>query len=168
MLSSKQEHLFREWLAQHKGLMFRVVLAYTFTPEDADDLFQEVLLQVWRSVPSFRGESKSSTWVYKVALNTALAWNRKESKRRRTRGPLVEAGEVTTDPTNERNERVDRLYDVIRELPKADKSLILLHLDGLSYRQMAEILGITETNVGARLTRLRKRVAEAMEAERGL
>ena len=80
MRASKQKHLFEAWLREHKGLLFKVVRAYAFTPDDQDDLFQEVTIQVWHSIPNYRGEAAVTTWLYRVALYTAMAWTRKEKK----------------------------------------------------------------------------------------
>jgi RNA polymerase sigma-70 factor (ECF subfamily) len=168
MLANEQERLFKQWLSDHKGLMFKVVRAFAASPEDQDDLFQEILVQVWSSIPSFRKEAKGSTWIYKVALNTALAWQRAEKKHHRRRISVIEVN-GTSDPDGgrpealEHREMVEWLYGEIRKLRKVDSSLILLYLDGLSYREMADILGISESNVGAKLNRIKKRLAETMK-----
>src|SRR6266513_442238 len=79
---SEQSRIFDEWLSRHKGLLFKVVHAYAFTSHDREDLFQEIATQIWNSVPRFRGEAAVTTWLYRVALNSALAWSRKERKHR--------------------------------------------------------------------------------------
>ncbi|MBW8863857.1 MAG: RNA polymerase sigma factor, partial [Verrucomicrobia bacterium] len=81
MTSEEQEKLFRRWLADHVGLMWKVVHAFAATPADQQDLLQEICLQLWSSLPSFRGEAKESTWIYRVAFNTALVWKRDEKRR---------------------------------------------------------------------------------------
>jgi RNA polymerase sigma-70 factor (ECF subfamily) len=168
VLASEQERLFKQWLGEHKGLMFKVVRAYAASPQDQDDLFQEILLQVWSSIPAFRGNAMVSTWIYRVALNTAFAWKRGEKKHRRRHQPLMAANQ-TPDleedrPNAQRNrELLDFLYAEIRRLPKVESSLVLLYLDGLSYREMADVLGISETNVGVKLNRIKKRLAESLK-----
>ena len=161
-----REAVFKRWLEQHIGLVFTV--ARTFAPSDADrdDLVQEILLQLWRSLPRFEGKSKESTWIYRVALHTALAWQRSEHKRHATHTPWPTLEELPApdDPAaRERAELVARLYAAIRQLPKVDAALVLLYLDDLSYREMAEVLGISETNVGVKLNRARKSLAELMK-----
>ena len=109
---------FRQWLGEHKGLLLKVVRSFAEEPGDQDDLFQEILLQVWLSLPSFRDDSKPTTWLYRVALNTALAWKRSEKKRRRRQDSLaisdVAAPGIASEEA-ERNERiVDQLYAAIR------------------------------------------------------
>jgi RNA polymerase sigma-70 factor (ECF subfamily) len=164
MNGDEQAAVFRQWLRQYTALMARLARAYTATAEDCEDLLQEILLQVWRSVPRFEHKASPSTWIYRVALNTALAWQRKDQHQRRFR-PLLETPDVAEDNREQiqDQERIDRLYAAIRQLPKADAALVLLHLEDLSYREMAEVLGISETNVGAKLSRARKVLAELMK-----
>ncbi len=164
---ASREVLFKRWLEQHSGLVFKV--ANAFAPSDADraDLVQEILLQLWRSLPRFEGKAKESTWIYRVALHTALAWHRVEKKRFATHVPLPAIEELPEpdDPIQrEREELVTNLYASIRRLPKVDAALVLLYLDDLSYREMAEVLGISETNVGVKLNRARKTLGDLMKA----
>lgn len=168
MLAENQEALFTKWLDEHKGLIFRIVRAYAVSQEDRDDLFQEILLQLWSSIPRFNGECKESTWVYRVGFNTALVWQRGQKKRRRDRRRLIDIDEVAVTEAKPvdllRDESiVTCVYAAVRELPKIDGSVILMYLDGLSYSEMAEVLGISESNVGVRLNRARKKLAELLK-----
>jgi RNA polymerase sigma-70 factor (ECF subfamily) len=161
-----QETVFKRWLHLHTGLVFKVARAYAPTDADRDDLVQEILLQLWRSLPRFEGHAKESTWIYRVALNTALAWRRGENKRRATQTPLLKVEDLPEpddSAAHEREELVTRLYDAIRRLPKVDAALLLLYLDDLSYREMAEVLGLSESHVGVKLNRARKTLAELMK-----
>jgi len=168
MTAHEQEALFRRWLADHAGLMWKVVRAFTVMPEDGEDLLQEIALQLWMSLPAFRGEAKVSTWIYRVAFNTALVWKRGEKRRHAKHEKFFElnaAPETSAEhsaPTRD-EELVQQLYAAIRQLPKLDASLALMHLDGLSYREMSEVLGITESNVGVKLNRIRKQLAEMLK-----
>ncbi len=162
--------VFRDWLAQHGALVLKVARAYTRTADDCQDLAQEILLQLWRSVPRFEGRSAASTWVYRVALNTALGWRRRERRRRERQRPLLTVeGPADAGPGGAeqlaRREAVERLYAAIHQLPAADVALVLLYLDDLSYREMADVLGISETNVGVRLTRARQALGELLQGE---
>lgn len=155
------ETLFKRWLDEHVGTVLKVARAYTLTAEDCQDLTQEILLQVWRSLPRFEGRAKASTWSYRVALNTALGWHRDERRRQARQRGLHEVGElpdtgVGSSTQADERETVDQLYAAIRQLPKADTALILLYLDDLSYREMAEVLGITENNLGVKLSRAKQ------------
>jgi len=168
MDASEQESIFRRWLADHAGLMWKVLRAFATGPQDQEDLLQEIALQLWMSLPAFREEAKESTWIYRVAFNTALGWKRDEKRRHAKHEKFFElnvAPEVSADhsaPARE-EELVQQLYIAIRQLPKLDASLALMHLDGLSYREMSEVLGITESNVGVKLNRIRKQLAETVK-----
>jgi RNA polymerase sigma-70 factor, ECF subfamily len=168
MAAPERETIFRQWLDRHIGLILKVVRGCAPAPEDQDDLFQDVLLQLWSSIPSFRGEAKETTWIYRVAFNTALSWRRAERRRRQKHesfvkfdtAPGTQASHV--DSLQER-EIVDQLYSAIRKLPGVDASLALMHLDGVSYQEMAEVLGISENYIGVKLNRIRKQLAEEMK-----
>jgi RNA polymerase sigma-70 factor (ECF subfamily) len=170
LLKDDPESLFKSWLTEHGGAVLKVARAYTFTTEDCQDLVQEILLQVWRSLPQFQGRASPSTWFYRVALNTALGWRRKERRRRLRQQPILRvedlpvAGLDSAQQTAQR-EVVERLYVAIRRLPKTDAALVLLYLDGFSYRQMAEVLGISESNVGVKLNRAKKALGALMKEE---
>ena len=163
-----RESLFRRWLSEHLGLMLKVVRGCARMPQDQDDLLQDILLQLWLSIPAFRGEARETTWIYRVAFNTALSWQRGERRRRLKHesfvtldtSPRVQPSAVDAPPEPE---LVDRLYAAIRRLPKVDASLALMHLDGLTYQEMAEVLGISENYIGVKLNRIRKQLADQMK-----
>jgi RNA polymerase sigma-70 factor (ECF subfamily) len=157
------ENTFKQWFGEHKGLLYRIVRAYGNTAEDQDDLFQEICMQMWLSIPRFEEKAKVSTWIYRVAMNTALVWNRSEKTRRKHRErfitfvPQQQAGE-----SQQPEEIIGRLYEAIRKLPKVDTSIVLMHLDDLPYAEMAEILGISENNLGVKLNRAKKQLAQLL------
>jgi RNA polymerase sigma-70 factor (ECF subfamily) len=171
MTAQEHETIFRRWLDEHLGLMLKLVRGCAAAAQDQEDLFQDVLLQVWSSIPAFRGESRETTWIYRVAFNTALAWRRGEKRRRVGHetflkfdvSPRVQPSHVDQLP---QQEIVERLYAAVRQLPKVDASLALMHLDGLSYQEMAEVLGISENYVGVKLNRIRKLLAEQLKGQR--
>jgi RNA polymerase sigma-70 factor (ECF subfamily) len=160
---------FRQWLGEHTGLLLKVVRSFAEAPADQDDLFQEILLQVWLSLPNFRDDSKPTTWLYRVAFNTALAWKRTEKKRWRRQASLSISDVTPTSITSaqtERNDRiVDQLYASIRALPPAKRALVVLYLDGFSYREIAEVVGISESNVGVSLNRIKKELAATIQED---
>ena len=166
---ANHELQFRQWLGEHTGLLVKVVRSFAEGPADQDDLFQEILLQVWLSMPNFRGDSKPTTWLYRVAFNTALAWKRGEKKRRGRQSslPIVDlAAQATTSAEAERNGQViDQLYAAIRALPPAKRALLVLFLDGFTYREIAEVVGITESNVGVSLNRIKKELAATVKED---
>lgn len=160
-----QKQIFDDWLNQHKGIMFKIIRAYAFNPHDQEDLFQEISLQVWKSIPEFREESKPSTWIYRVALYTATVYARKEKTRPPTQ-PLADVEHALTVTNHQRDERSEWLYQQIGQLEPTDRSVCLLLLDGFSYREMAEILGISESNVGVKVHRIKQHlIRESKEVE---
>ena len=151
----KRKEIFTEWIAQHKGIIFKVLRAYAFQPNDQDDLFQEISLQLWQSIPEFRGESKASTWIYRVALYPATVWVRQEKKRLPTQ-PLADVEHALSVKDEGRDERTDWLYAQIAKLDAVDRSVCLPLLDGYSYKEMAEILGMSQSNVGVKVHRIKQ------------
>lgn len=158
------------WLNAHGGSVMKVARAYTLTNEECQDLAQEILLQAWRSLPRFEGRSSVSTWFYRVAINTAMNWHRKDTPRRMRQQPLLEVHSLSSEGANsaeqiQHRETVERLYAAIHQLPKGDAALVLLYLEDLSYREMAEVLGISESNVGVKLNRAKKALSALMKGE---
>ena len=152
---SEQSRIFDDWLSQHKSLLFKVVHAYAFTPHDRDDLFQEIATQVWNSISRFRGESAVTTWLYRVALNSALGWSRKERRHRDKLQALEQDEPALRETPRAQDRRLGWLYEQIAQLDHVDRSLTLLLLDGYSYREMAETVGISESHVGVKINRIK-------------
>ena len=168
MHDGDQNSVFLKWLEQHSASVMKVARAYTLTSEETQDLAQEILLQSWRSLPRFEGNSSIATWFYRVALHTAMNWHRKDKPRRSKQQPLLEVHALTDDSSKEQlqqREVIKQLYQAIQKLPKTDAALILLNLEELSYREMADVLGITENNVGVKLNRARKALAELLKED---
>jgi RNA polymerase sigma-70 factor (ECF subfamily) len=145
----------------HQGIIFKVVNIYIDHKEDKEDLLQEIWVQLWLSFPGFKFRSKVSTWMYQVALNTALTYTRKSANRQKHFSNSTDASFESlryVDDTREHAERERLLWEMIRSLKKAEKALILLYIDGISYREIAEITGESENNVGVKLTRIKQRM----------
>ena len=154
------DEAFLALINQHQGVIRRVCRSYAPAPKDREEIFQEVIYQLWRSFPSYRGESAPITWIYRVALNTAIT-----ALRRETRRPV----HVALDPSHEREagssdraceSKSEWLYGAIRQLTAIDRALIMCYLDGMSYRGISEVLGLSEANVGTRLNRAKARLQE--------
>lgn len=163
------ESRYTEWLREYRGILLKVARSFAATTVDQEELFQEMMLQLWRSLPRFQAQSKPSTWIYRVCLNTAQTWRRTAQRREYLTGPLpVDAAceKPTPGVAQERGETLAALYAAIRSLGEADRALVLLLLDGQSYREISEITGLTENHVGVALTRVRKKLAEAMKEVR--
>ncbi len=165
MQKDDQQRLFDEWLQSHRGLFFKVVRAYAFTPQDQEDLFQEIATQVWRSVANFRGEATATTWIYRVALNTAIAWTRKESKHRDGKESVDGVDVAILQASAVVDLRIEWLYGQIRQLNEIDRSLTLLLLDGFTYKEMAAMLGITESYVGVKINRIKTHLTSKSKEE---
>jgi len=155
---AEQKHIFESWLNQHKGLLFKVIRAYATTTMDRDDLFQEITIHVWRSVPAFRNEAAVTTWLYRIALNTAMKWMQRERKHDHTQD-LEQVQHLLHENNTVADDRLRWLYHEIHQLDSIDRSVTLLMLDGFSYKEMAAILGITESNVGVKINRIKKHLA---------
>ena len=155
MTEKDQLDILEEWLKLHKGLLFKIVRAYTIT--DHDDLFQEIIIQVWRSIPSFRHKSSVTTWLYRIALNTAIRWTKKEKKYAGAE-TLDNVQHLLRENSIQIDERLSWLYDEIYKLDEIDRSVTLLLLEGFSYKEMSAILGISESNVGVKINRIKKQL----------
>lgn len=155
MTEKEQLDILEEWLRLHKGVIFKVVRAYTV--EDYDDLFQEIIIQVWRSVPAFRQEASVSTWLYRISLNTAITWSKKERKHAGAE-TLDKVEHLLQDNRTQIDPRLTWLYGEIHKLDEIDRSVTLLLLEGFSYKEMSAILGISESNVGVKINRIKKQL----------
>ena len=165
---AQREARFTAWLAEHRGIMHKIARAYATEPADQADLLQEILLQLWRSLSAFREQAKPSTWIYRVCLNTAMTWKRGATQRERRIAPEGNLHHIAADgatPADNagQEELLQKLYAAIQAMPDFDRALVLLMLDGLPYREIGEVTGLTENHVGVALTRARKRLAEIMK-----
>ena len=156
------EQLLLQWLAEYKNLIYRVVLSYSADTSGQEDLFQEITLALWRSIPNFKGQAKASTWIYRVALNTAI-----DQLRKRSRRPGFELFEDKSHwvEFDEPNEEMQMVFEQIRLLNNVDRSLLLLYLDGVSYHEIAEILGVPASSVGVKLNRAKEKLKSAINTQ---
>lgn len=152
------EARFVQLVKENEGVIFKITSIYTRTQDDQNDLYQEIVFQLWKAFGSFRNESKVSTWLYRVAMNTAITRLRKE-KRQAPQIPISQAVLNRTENTDsEFEERLAMLYQHIERLNNLEKGLILLFLEDKSYEEMAEITGLTVSNVGTRLSRIKQKL----------
>jgi RNA polymerase sigma-70 factor (ECF subfamily) len=163
-MSDSLESRFLEVHREHAGIIMRTALAFTQNAADRADLCQEILFSIWQALPQFQGRAKLSTYVYRVAHSCALNWKR--SRQRYARKLDLYAGEPlsgSTSDTPESDPRIAWLYSRIHELPSVDRSVILLSLDRLGYAEIADITGLSESNVGVRLHRIKQQLAAQSE-----
>ncbi len=149
-------------IKEHQGLIYKVSALYTEQKHDRNDLYQEIVYQLWKSFDSFREEAKISTWMYRVALNTAIAYlNRK--KRRGREVSLEVLPQVAAEHSAEiLEERVKHLHSEIENLNILEKGIILLLLEGKKYEEISEITGLTSTNIGTRISRIKEKLKAKM------
>jgi RNA polymerase sigma-70 factor (ECF subfamily) len=164
-----REEEFLELVRENEGRLRKICRVYADGPATQRDLYQDILVELWRSLPDFEGDAEPGTWLYRVALNTALSRDRRREVRE----------EATLDDTNpvwddafsrpggelEEQETLDRLYAAIDRLDDVDKALVTMYLDEKSYEQMADVLGISPNYVGVKLHRIKNRLADWLEAD---
>jgi|TARA_B110000881_G_scaffold166908_1_gene150058 RNA polymerase sigma-70 factor (ECF subfamily) len=160
MNDTEQKRILDEWLHTHRGLLFKALRAFAFSAHDQDDLFQEIAFQLWQSIPNFKGDSSVSTWVYRVALYSAIRWSQKEQRHNDKHEGLDVSSHIPRNQPPDDDPRVAWLYQQIGQLAPIDRSLILLQLEGLSYREMSEALGISESNVGVKINRIKNKMSQ--------
>jgi RNA polymerase sigma-70 factor (ECF subfamily) len=157
---------FIQELQVHQKIIFKVCSLYCKDAEDREDLFQEIVIQAWKSADRFRGESKFSTWLYQISLNAAISWFRK-AKKRSNDVPFDRAkfGRESDDSwqTDERELQYQMMYRAIEQLSKIDKAIVTLYLEDYDYKAIGEMLGISANNVAVKMTRIRVSLKEIME-----
>jgi RNA polymerase sigma factor (sigma-70 family) len=154
------EKQFLDLINNHQGIIHKICRLYRDTAADREDLFQEIVFQLWRGINTFKGEAKPSTWIYRVALNTAIAAFRK-------RKPNIEYPPQLPDMQQEDESeelalRRERLFAAIKQLNDGEKAIVALYLDDMDHRQIADITGITENNVAVKLNRIKAKIQKLL------
>ena len=157
------EEQFLHSIAEHQGIIHKVCRIYRDTPEDRDDLFQEIVYQLWKAFPAFRGQSAVSTWMYRIALSVAIAKYRKKDRAAST--VSLETARAVPLPTAEEHPKQELLYQAIARLSDAEKAIITLYLDSHSYQEIAEIIGITTNHVGVKLNRIKQKLIHQLNPQ---
>jgi len=155
--------IFTELVEKNQGIIHKVCRIYTDDKDSHEDLFQEIVLQLWRSYDSFKGDSKFSTWMYRVSLNTAITLIKKKTKSSETDFNEAQFLNLTSDDKDEfLEERITLLYAAIRLLNDVERALVLLFLEDLPYKDIAETLGISEVNARVKMNRVKIKLKEIM------
>ena len=154
---------FIQILNENRWVLYKVINIYCRNPEDKKDLEQEILIQLWRSFDSYNGQYKVSTWVYKIAMNISISFYRGNITRKSRTSPISEsifqiAGQI--DSSISLDEERKFLYDLINQLDEFSKEILILYLEDYSYKEIAEIVGITESNVGTKINRIKNKLQE--------
>ena len=162
-VDSKQNQ-FLQLIGENKGILFKICKIYQDDAEDRNDLLQEMTLQLWVAFDSFRGDSKFSSWMYRVALNTAITFFKKQ-KRRPDDQPLHDGFDRAEElsPAGEKEEKLAVFYKAVQQLGKVEKALIYLYMEDQPYEEIAANLGITELNVRVRLNRVKNKLKEIIK-----
>ncbi|MFD2725665.1 RNA polymerase sigma factor [Hyunsoonleella rubra] len=153
----EQEKLFMDWFDKYQGVIIKIARSFTSSADDFDDLYQEIIIQIWKSTVYFRGESSAMTWVYKVAINRATLWKKRESKRLELI-KSIDLPSALLKMDDDHPDHFEYLYQGIRKLNKIDRSLILLVLDEVSHKEISQIMGLSEPAVGVRIHRVKKKL----------
>jgi RNA polymerase sigma-70 factor (ECF subfamily) len=148
-------------ISRHQHLIRKVAAIYYKKPEDQEDAFQEILLSLWKAYPTFEGRSKLSTWIYRVALNTVLAGFRKASNKvYHNQSDIDISEELLGGSEKDMSEEISVLYKSIEKLSDVEKAIIMLYMEEKTYDDIADIMGMTKTNVGVKINRIKKKLKE--------
>jgi RNA polymerase sigma-70 factor, ECF subfamily len=150
----------------YSGIIIKICRAYTDSQEDFEDYYQEVCLQIWRSKDKFRGDSKWSTWIYRLSLNICLTLIKKKKKTRQyCSTDTLRQNEEAEDNTIFSDESLKLLYDAIKKLSEIDRAVILLYLEEKLNKEIAEIIGTTPNNIGVRVNRIKERLRKSLDGK---
>jgi len=150
-------------LKEHKRLLYKITYSYCRNSDDRKDLEQEIIIQLWLSLKNYKQEYKLSTWIYKIALNVAISYYRRDVKRKETNVAYDETIfqiAVEENVTEENIHKTELLYTFINQLDKLNKAIIILYLEDKSYKEISEIMGLTETNVATKINRIKGKLKE--------
>ena len=148
-------------LEDNKGLIYKVANSYCNNEEDRKDLFQEISIQIWKSLPRYDKQYKISTWIYRIALNVAISYYRKIKTRQNQTASLTESAiDIIDYHQDDTSEEIDRLFTLIHKLKELDRAVMLLYLENSSYKEISEILGISETNVATKINRIKLKLKQ--------
>lgn len=160
-MSKKLEKQFVELLDKHQNIVHKICRIYAYDDASHKDLFQEISIQLWKAYPKFRGEAKFSTWMYRVALNTAISLYRKKKRSIATSSITDFEFKLSEDNyNNEAEEHLKLMYQAIKELNDIDKALVFLYLEDKNYKEISDTLGITEVNARVKMNRIKKKLKE--------
>lgn len=163
MQLSEQEFLTA--INTHKGILYKVSRMYFDKLEDQQDLFQEIILQLWKSLDSFKGKSEFSSWMYRVALNTAIVFFKKEKRKLDNYISIKNEPIVYEDYDNKKDQQLVHFYKAVKQLNKIEKALILLFIEGFSGKEIAENLGLSEVNVRVKIKRTKSKLQEIIKTQ---
>lgn len=159
MQQQEAERQFEQHIRENELLIYKVCRMYAFTAADREDLFQEIVIQLWNAYPKFKGEAKLSTWLYRVALNTAITGLRKKKNFIESWEP-AQLPEHVPAPNADREEDLLQLYKAIAQLNQVEKAIVVLYMEDRTYQEMEEILGINEGNLRVKMNRIKEKLRQ--------
>ncbi|MFH6945666.1 RNA polymerase sigma factor [Flavobacterium sp. FlaQc-50] len=159
----EKEKEFLNRIERHKGILYKVSKMYMDTADDQQDLFQEIVCQLWKSYESFRNESQFSTWMYRVAINTAIVFLKKEKRKVDKYEIASENIKEEEDDSHIKESQIDHFYKAVQKLEKIDKAIIFYQLEGFSHREIGDNLGISEGNARVKLNRAKEKLKEIIK-----
>lgn len=145
-------------IREHERIIFKVCKMYCRSSDDEQDLFQDILLQLWKSFPTFKRDSKVSTWMYRVALNTAITQLRNEKKRPEQQTIDKDVLQIPNEINDLKDENFDLMMTAIERLSNVEKAIMILYMEEHSYREMAEVMGMTESNIGFKINQIKTKL----------
>lgn len=158
-MKKELEHNFIELLQKHQNIVHKVCRIYTNNQDAHNDLFQEIAIQLWKAFPKFRGDSKFSTWMYRVGLNTAITLYRKNKRRIITQEFDMVQFKISAEAyDNSEEEQLKLMYQAVHQLNDIDKALVFLFLEDKNYREISETLGISEINARVKMNRIKTKL----------
>jgi RNA polymerase sigma factor (sigma-70 family) len=159
---NQRDKIFTDIISSNHGSIYRICLAYLYDRSHAADLYQEILLQIWNSLDSYKGKAQVSTWIYRIAVNTAITYNKQYTRSRYEE--LPDTADLIADAghSKEQEARLAQLHLAISQLDTNDRLIISLVLEDLSYKEIAEITGSNTNNIGVRITRIKARLLKLM------
>ena len=159
----EKEHEFLTRIEKHKGILYKVSKMYMDTTDDQQDLFQEIICQLWKSYDSFRNESQFSTWMYRVAINTAIVFLKKEKRKVDKYEIPSENIKDEEDDSQIKESQLEHFYKAVQKLEKIDKAIIFYQLEGFSHKEIGANLGISEGNARVKLNRAKEKLKEIIK-----
>lgn len=179
MNSKERESKFHEIVSGNRKIIYKVCHTYCRDRDDRKDLEQEIMIQIWKSCEKFKDNYKLSTWIYRISLNTAISHYRKEKSKQKLSEEYTneiifrsedthEQEKITeySEDNSEKAEKINFIYEYMEDLDKLNKALLLLYLEGNTYKEISEILGITETNTASKISRLKDRIKKQFNKQK--
>jgi RNA polymerase sigma factor (sigma-70 family) len=154
------EKQFEQYIKEHESLLYKICRIYAYTDADKQDLFQEIIIQLWKAYPNYKGNAQFSTWLYRVAINTAITGLRQKKNITTSYEPSSLPDYADNNITSEDEERLKQFYKAIEQLGKIEKAIVMLYMEDRSYAEMEDILGISEGNLRVKMNRIKEKLRQ--------